>query len=102
MGKSKRPGRCFRVIKNKPYPKSKYCKKFPRSKIRFYDIGNKKALVDEYSSCICLINLEPVNITSQCLEALRITLNRGIAKKIKKKKYHIKINVHPWHILRNN
>mmetsp|Transcript_4193 Transcript_4193/g.8133 ORF Transcript_4193/g.8133 Transcript_4193/m.8133 type:complete len:186 (+) Transcript_4193:194-751(+) len=98
----KRPGRCFRVIKNKPYPKSKYCKKIPRSKIRFFDIGNKNAPVNEFSSCISLINLEPVNITSQCIEALRIAINRSISKKLKKKKYHLKINVHPWHILRNN
>nr|BAS01438.1 ribosomal protein L10e [Lotharella vacuolata] len=97
----KRPARCYRVIKNKPYPKSKYCKKCPRSKIRFFDIGNKSAHVDEYSSCY-LTSLEPINISSQCVEALRITINRAISKKLKKKKYHLKIHIHPWHILRNN
>ena len=44
----RRPFRCYRYTKNKPYPKSRYNRGVPESKIRSYDIGRKKALCDEF------------------------------------------------------
>ena len=34
---ARRPAKCYRVIKNKPYPKSRYCRGVPDPKIRIYD-----------------------------------------------------------------
>ena len=39
---ARRPAKCYRVIKNKPYPKSRYCRGVPDPKIRIYDAGMKK------------------------------------------------------------
>ncbi|VAH14994.1 unnamed protein product [Triticum turgidum subsp. durum] len=36
----RRPARCYRQIKNKPYPKSRYCRGVPDPKIRIYDVGH--------------------------------------------------------------
>ena len=44
----RRPFRCYRYTKNKPYPKSRYNRGVPESKIRSYDIGRKKALCEEF------------------------------------------------------
>ena len=41
-----------RQIKNKPYPKSRYCRGVPDPKIRIYDVGAKKAAVEEYPLCV--------------------------------------------------
>ena len=41
-----------RQIKNKPYPKSRYCRGVPDPKIRIYDVGAKKAAVVQYPLCV--------------------------------------------------
>nr|CAD1839893.1 unnamed protein product [Ananas comosus var. bracteatus] len=50
----RRPARCYRQIKNKPYPKSRYCRGVPDPKIRIYDVGMKKKGVDEFPFCVHL------------------------------------------------
>jgi hypothetical protein len=46
------PARCYRQIKNKPYPKSRFCRGVPDPKIRIYDVGAKRAPVDMYPFCV--------------------------------------------------
>ena len=46
------PARCYRQIKNKPYPKSRFCRGVPDPKIRIYDVGAKRAAVDMYPFCV--------------------------------------------------
>ncbi len=38
----RRPARCMRFQKNKPYIKSRYCRGVPDAKIRIFDCGAKK------------------------------------------------------------
>ncbi|GJR42216.1 ribosomal protein L10e [Tanacetum coccineum] len=45
------PARCYRQIKNKPYPKSRYCRGVPDPNIRIYAVGMKKKVVDEFPFC---------------------------------------------------
>ena len=52
------PARCYRQIKNKPYPKSRYCRGVPDPKIRIYDVGAKRAPVDQYPFCVHLVRYE--------------------------------------------
>jgi len=49
-----------------------------------------------------LINIARINYSSESLEAIRITLNRNLSKSIKNRQFHLKIRLHPTHILRNN
>ena len=44
----RRPARCYRYCKNKPYIKSRFCRGVPDAKIRIFDIGDKSASVDTY------------------------------------------------------
>mmetsp|Transcript_14514 Transcript_14514/g.23017 ORF Transcript_14514/g.23017 Transcript_14514/m.23017 type:complete len:183 (+) Transcript_14514:102-650(+) len=67
-----------------------------------FDLGNKKAKVDKFSMCINMINLEARHISSNCLEAIRIVINRNLNKNFKKTQYHLRIRSHPMHIVRNN
>ncbi|VFQ61542.1 unnamed protein product [Cuscuta campestris] len=57
-----------RVIKNKPYPKSRYCRGVPDPKIRIYDVGMKKKGVDEFPYCVHLVSWEKENVSSSKLE----------------------------------
>lgn len=49
------PARCYRHIKNKPYPKSRFCRGVPDAKIRIYDVGAKRATVDVFPHCVHLV-----------------------------------------------
>lgn len=49
------PFKCYRQIKDKPYPKSRYCRGVPDPKIRIYDAGAKRTGVDVFPACIHLV-----------------------------------------------
>lgn len=72
----RRPARCYRYCKNKPYPKSRYCRGVPESKIRIYDVGRKKGTADEFPAVCHLVSYEYEQISSEALEAARICANK--------------------------
>jgi len=98
----RRPARCYRYQKNKPYPKSRYCRGVPDAKIRIFDLGRKKASVDEFPYCAHLVSLEREQLSSEALEAGRISCNKYISKLAGKDSFHMRVRVHPWHVLRIN
>jgi len=54
----RRPARCYRYCKNKPYPKSRYNRGVPDPKLRIYDSGFKRAGVEEFPFTVHLISDE--------------------------------------------
>ncbi|TPX75451.1 hypothetical protein CcCBS67573_g03271 [Chytriomyces confervae] len=98
----RRPARCYRYCKNKPYPKSRFCRGVPDPKIRIYDLGRKKATVDEFPLTIHLLSDEYQQISSESLEAARICANKYITKTSGKDSFHMRIRVHPFHVIRIN
>lgn len=96
------PARCYRQIKNKPYPKSRYCRGVPDPKIRIYDVGMKKKGVDEFPFCVHLVSWEKENVSSEALEAARIACNKYMTKFSGKDSFHLRVRVHPFHVLRIN
>jgi len=98
----RRPARCYRYCKNKPYPKSRFCRGVPDPKIRIFDLGRKKARVDEFPLCVHLISKEWEQVSSEALEAGRICANKYLVKTCGKDAFHIRIRVHPFHVLRIN
>jgi large subunit ribosomal protein L10e len=98
----RRPARCYRYCKNKPYPKSRYCRGVPDAKIRIYDLGRKRAGVDEFPLCVHLISNEYEQLSSEALEAARICANKYITKMSGKDSFHMRIRVHPYHVIRIN
>jgi len=99
---ARRPARCYRYCKNKPFPKSRYNRGVPDSKIRSFDIGRKKATVDEFPLCVHLISNEYEQLSSEALEAGRISCNKYLTKSAGKDSFHMRIRVHPFHVLRIN
>merc|ERR1711879_43852 len=96
----RRPARCYRYCKNKPYPKSRFCRGVPDPKIRIFDLGRKKAGVDEFPLCVHLVSDEYEQLSAEALEAGRICCNKYMVKHTAKDQFHIKIRVHPFHVLR--
>ena len=97
-----RPTRCYRQIKNKPYPKSRYCRGVLYPKIRIYNVGMKKKGVDEFPFCVHLVSREKENVSSEALKVARIACNKYMTKSNEKDAFHPRVRVHPFHVLRIN
>jgi len=98
----RRPARCYRYCKNKPYPKSRFCRGVPDPKIRIFDLGKKKARVEEFPLCIHLVSDEYEQLSSEALEAGRICCNKYMVKSAGKDQFHIRMRLHPFHVVRIN
>jgi len=98
----RRPARCYRYCKNKPYPKSRFCRGVPDPKIRIFDLGRKKATVDEFPLCVHMLSDEYEQLSSEALEAARICANKYLVKFSGKDAFHLRVRVHPFHVIRIN
>eukprot|EP00054_Salpingoeca_dolichothecata_P031344 m.263197 g.263197 ORF g.263197 m.263197 type:complete len:215 (-) comp26837_c0_seq1:122-766(-) len=98
----RRPARCYRYCKNKPYPKSRFNRGVPDAKIRIFDLGRKKANVNDFPLCIHMVSNEYEQLSSEALEAGRICCNKYLVKNIGKDNFHIRMRAHPFHVLRIN
>ena len=66
----------YRYCKNKPYPKSRFCRGVPDPKIRIYDLGRKKASVEDFPCCVHMVSDEIEQLSAEALEAARICANK--------------------------
>merc|ERR1711981_692028 len=98
----RRPARCYRYCNGKAWPKSRYNRGVPDPKLRIYDVGNKRAKYDQLPCVVHLVSDEREQLCSETLEAARITCNKYMNKQCTKDNYHMRIRVHPWHVLRIN
>jgi len=72
------------------------------AKIRIYDAGKKKYGVDEFPYAAHMVSMEKEQISSESLEAARVACNKYMVKNAGKEAFHLRIRVHPWHVLRIN
>jgi large subunit ribosomal protein L10e len=98
----RRPARCYRYCKNKPYPKSRFCRGVPEPKIQIYDIGRKNAPIEEFPLCVHMVSDEKEQLASEALEAARIVINKYLTKYTNKDAFHLRMRAHPFHVLRIN
>merc|ERR1712119_232808 len=71
-------------------------------KIRIYDAGRKKIPVDEFPFAAHMVSMEKEQLSSEALEAARVACNKYMVKNAGKDAFHLRIRVHPWHVLRIN
>jgi len=98
----RRPARCYRYCKNKPYIKSRFCRGVPDPTIKIYDVGLKAAPVDLFPLCVHLVSGEYEQLSSEALEAGRIVVNKYMTKVAGKESFHLRVRLHPFHVLRIN
>lgn len=96
------PARCYRYCKNKPYPKSRYCRGVPDPKIRIFDLGRKKAHVDDFPFAAHMVSDEKEQLSSEAIEAARVACNKYMTTQVGKDSFHLRVRVHPFHVLRIN
>jgi large subunit ribosomal protein L10e len=98
----RRPARCYRYCKNKPYPKSRYLRGVPESKIQIYDVGNKSESSHSFPLCVHLVSGELEQISANALEAARVVVNKYMVKNVGRDSFHMRVRVHPYHFVRIN
>jgi large subunit ribosomal protein L10e len=98
----RRPARCQRYCKNKPYIKSRYLRGVPEAKIQIFDVGKKAQPTDDFALCVHLVCGEKQQLSSECLEAGRIVINKYIVKQAGKDAFHMRVRCHPYHVIRMN
>lgn len=98
----RRPARCYRYCKNKPYIKSRYLRGVPDAKIRIYDVGAKTAPADQFPLCVHLVSGEKEQLSSEALEAGRIAVNKYMVRFSGKDTFHMRVRAHPFHVVRIN
>jgi len=74
----------------------------PEAKIKIFDVGKKKLPVDTFPACVHLLSLEKEQISSESLEAARITANKHMINCVGKDNFHIRVRLHPYNIIRIN
>ena len=85
-----------------PYPKSRFNRGVPDPKIRIFDLGRKRATVDDFPLCIHLVSNELEQLSSEALEAARICANKYLVKTSGKEGFHLRVRAHPYHVVRIN
>merc|ERR1712168_1600449 len=98
----RRPASCYRVTKGKPYVKSRFNRGVPDAKIQIFDVGARKADVSLFPQVAHLISDEKQQVCSEALEACRIAGNKYLSTNIGKENFHMRIRLHPYHVLRIN
>jgi len=98
----RRPARCQRYCKNKPYIKSRYLRGVPEPKIAIFDVGKKQQPTDDFPLCVHLVCGEKQQLSAECLEAGRIVINKYIVKMAGKDCFHMRVRCHPYHVIRMN
>lgn len=99
-----RKGVAYRTLE-RPYTRySKYRKKSfirsrPGNKIIKFDMGNiKKTFPKEVN----LVTKDSLQIRQEAIESARRTCNRHLERKVGKQNFHLRIRMHPFHVLREN
>jgi len=100
-----RPGRCTRRIKtpwtrvSKKKPKKSYVVGAPNTKLRVFEMGNKKK---KFNTQIWLVSKRSLQIRDNALESARIVANKFLEKNIGTENYFMKILVFPHQVLREH
>ena len=71
-------------------------------KIKIYDVGKKKVSCDVFPACVHLLSLEKEQISSESLEAARISANKHMINAVGKDNFHLRVRLHPYNVIRIN
>mmetsp|Transcript_31738 Transcript_31738/g.101131 ORF Transcript_31738/g.101131 Transcript_31738/m.101131 type:complete len:214 (-) Transcript_31738:61-702(-) len=98
----RRPAKCYRYAKGKAWPKSRFVRGVPDPKIRIYDTGKKRIPCEEFPAVAHMVCDENQQITSESMEAARISTNKYMITNAGRDFFHIRMRPHPFHVLRIN
>jgi large subunit ribosomal protein L10e len=96
---TERPGRIYSDVKSQSYTRKEYMSGVPGTRIVQFDLGDKER---EFPVVGSLIPEERCQILHGALESSRVACNRVLMKNIGALNYHLKVNVYPHEVVREN
>src|SRR3989344_3795678 len=99
-----RKGHCYSRLE-RPYTRhsrvkaKSYIKTLPQIKIVRFEMGNSRK---QFNYEIRLISNKDHQIRQNALESARLVINRHLYEDLGAKEYHLKLNIYPYHVLREN
>jgi large subunit ribosomal protein L10e len=66
------------------------------------DVGNKRATAETFPCSVGMVSNEVEQISSEALEAARIVCSKYMIKIAGKDLFHLRVRVHPFHVIRIN
>ena len=96
---TRKPASMYRALKDRAYTRRTYMGGIPGSKVIQYDMGN---LTNEFPVTLTLVVEEACQVRDCALESARISANRILLKDVGRSNYHLKLNVFPHQVLREN
>ncbi|MHA1729931.1 MAG: 50S ribosomal protein L16 [Promethearchaeota archaeon] len=106
---AKRPWYCYAKWRRPPYQKKRsrthrkeYVTGGADPSLRQYNTGNIKKPFNEWELSLGIKVMHRVQISDSTLEAMRVSLNRNLRKKLTVEAFHIRIRPHPWQVYREN
>ncbi|CAD7685995.1 unnamed protein product [Nyctereutes procyonoides] len=94
-----RPAEGYQYCKNKPYPKSPFCRDVPDAKIYIFNLGWKKAEVNDCPHHGHVVSDEYQQLSFKALEASFVCVNKYTVKSYGKYGFHIQVRLHPFYII---
>lgn len=94
-----RPGHCYRNISGPAYTRREFMGGIPGDKLVQFDIGNIKG---EFPMQVVLKAGEACQIRNAALDSARVSIVKCMEKVAGTQGFHLKVNVHPHHVLREN
>jgi len=74
----------------------------PEGKLKIFDVGAKRAGVDQFPAVVHMFSDEREQVSSEALEAARIACNKYLSRFAGKDAFHMRMRAHPFHVLRIN
>ncbi|ADN49424.1 50S ribosomal protein L16 [Vulcanisaeta distributa] len=97
-----RPGRCYRRLK-RPYTRTEYIAGAPYVQIPRFELGNTKPRERARFDYVAeLVAEETGQIRANALEAARQMAYKYLSKYVGDPNFYLKINVYPFHVIREN
>ncbi|CAD7673177.1 unnamed protein product [Nyctereutes procyonoides] len=93
------PAWCYQYCENKLYPNSHFCRDVPEAKICIFDMGQKKAKVDEFPLCGHMVLHEYEQLSSEALEPTCICANENMENNRGKDGFHICVQLQLFHVI---
>ncbi|UCD00611.1 MAG: 50S ribosomal protein L16 [Promethearchaeota archaeon] len=106
---NKRPWRCYSRWTRRPYQykrssnrRREFARGGAQSKIVRYWGGNKSIPWEDWQLVVALKVNTQIQISSNTLEAIRITINGALQKKLGRQNFRLRIRPKPFHKIREN
>ncbi|HIH69068.1 50S ribosomal protein L16 [Methermicoccus shengliensis] len=95
---ARKPARMYRRLE-RPYTRREFMGGVPGLKIVHFDMGNPNG---DFSVVLELKVKESCQIRDRALEAARVIANKLMLSSAGRANYHLKLNVYPHHVIREN